>query len=78
MTESSSSCGKEEPPKDDLAGNSATLRLPAAPEFHSQRAPVSLEMILALSEERLPLVNAWPDFEERRLRTKCREPFVLM
>ena len=53
------------------------LDLPDPGHFVSHTYPVSLEMILKLSEEQLPYVTARPGFHERRLADKVDVPFEL-
>ena len=53
------------------------LELPHPEGFVSQRHPVSVDMIIRLSEERLPLVTTRPGFHERRLADKVDVPFEL-
>jgi hypothetical protein len=53
------------------------LHFPDGRNFRSQPLPVSFEAVLALNEERLPLLVADPRFESDRKRTKAREPFSL-
>ena len=53
------------------------LHFPDGRDFRSQPSPVSFEAVLALNEERLPLLVADPRFESGRRQTKAREPFSL-
>ena len=53
------------------------LELPDPQGFVSQRHPVSVDMILRLSEERLPYITSLPGFYERRLADKVDVPFEL-
>jgi hypothetical protein len=54
------------------------LDLPDPQGFVSQHYPVSAEMILRLSEERLPYITSLPGFYERRLADKVDVPFELI
>jgi len=53
------------------------LAFPDSSDFISKKLPVSLADITRLSEERLPLMNSTPHFEEKRLAIKAKEKFVL-
>ena len=53
------------------------FELPDPQGFVSQRHPVSVDMILRLSEERLPYITTRPGFYERRLADKVDVPFEL-
>jgi len=53
------------------------LDLPEPQGFVSQRYPVSAEMILKLSEDRLPYITTRSGFYERRLADKVNVPFEL-
>jgi hypothetical protein len=53
------------------------LHFPDGRYFRSRPLPVSFEAVLALNEEKLPLLAADPRFESERRRTKAREPFSL-
>ena len=54
------------------------LGLPDPQGFVSQHYPVSAEMILRLSQERLPYITSLPGFYERRLADKVDVPFELI
>lgn len=73
MPESSSRSPK--PEQDPLAA--PPLELPNAPDFLSRPPILPFDTIVALAEEQLPYELSRPDFEARRLRTKCRVEFVL-
>lgn len=53
------------------------LRFPVPPEPLPDHPPGTVDMILAASEEMLPVWNADPHREEKRLAMKCHERFVL-
>jgi len=53
------------------------LIFPDSSDFRSKPYPVSLSDITRLSEERLPFMNASPEFEKTRLAIKAKEKFVL-
>lgn len=71
MPESSNPSAKTEDPAD------VALELPTAPDFVSRPPILPFDTIVALCEELLPFEVGRPDFEERRLRTKVREEFML-
>lgn len=52
-----------------------TLELPDSQGFKSKFCAVAHKEIIRLSEQRLPLLNSQPGYEEERLRTKSRERF---
>ena len=54
------------------------LNLPPGAGFRSKRPRLSVEQVIEYSELFLPILNAQPDCEERRLRTKCRVPFRIL
>jgi hypothetical protein len=56
---------------------SEPLRFPVPPEPLLDHPPATIDMILAASEEMLPVWNADPQREEKRLALKCHERFVL-
>lgn len=56
-------------------GTALNLPVPAGPLAPSP--PVTVEMILAASAEMLPVWNADPENEKRRLARKSRERFHL-
>jgi hypothetical protein len=62
------------PPKKEV---DLDFELPDPEGFASIPPRVSLEMILKLSEERLPFVTTRPGFHERRLAEKVDVPFEL-
>jgi hypothetical protein len=53
------------------------LIFPESRDFRSKASPVPLADITRLSEERLPLMNSAPDFEQIRLAMKAKKMFVL-
>ena len=53
------------------------LEFPVPIEFVERRSRMGLDAIFRFSEERLPLFNARPGAEERRLREKNGVPFIL-
>ena len=53
------------------------LRFPDGHGVELRTYTLTPDEVLRLSAVRLPLVTAWPGFEEERLRSKCRVPFVL-
>ena len=53
------------------------LDLPGGAGFASQTLPVDPALIIELSEERLPLLNARPDAEQKRWLAKSLIPFEL-
>ncbi len=53
------------------------LRFPVPPLPLRRHPPATVEMILAASEEMLPVWNADPGHESRRLARKCDQRFVI-
>jgi hypothetical protein len=53
------------------------LVLPESSDFRAKAYTVTLTDITELSEERLPFMNSFPEFERDRLAIKAKEPFVL-
>ena len=53
------------------------LTFPESGDFRAKTSPIGLAVITKLSEERLPFVNYFPDFEKDRVAMKAKEPFVL-
>jgi hypothetical protein len=58
-------------------GRDGVLHLPVPPEPLSEHPKATVDMILASSAEMLPVWNADPANEERRLARKSRERFSL-
>lgn len=58
-------------------GSVDDLRFPLPSQPLPSRPPATVDMILAASEEMLPIWNADPQGEAKRLARKCRERFVL-
>lgn len=71
MPESSSPFPRPEDPVD------VALELPTAPDFVSRPPILPFDDVVAMCEELLPFEIGRPDFEERRLRIKVGEEFVL-
>jgi len=53
------------------------LRFPVPSAPLPEHPPATVDMILAASEEMLPIWNADPQREAKRLALKCRVRFVL-
>jgi hypothetical protein len=53
------------------------LHFPAPIGELAPHPPVPIDMVIAASAEMLPIWNADPDFERRRLARKSRERFAL-
>ena len=74
---------KSPPPAGEIVESAETipeeplLEFPVGNEFVERRSRMGVDAIFRFSEERLPLFNARPGAEERRLREKNGVPFVL-
>ena len=54
------------------------LEFPSGMNFHIPNLEIPLDMIVQLSEDRLPIVNASPDWWIERVKGKCFVPFSLV
>lgn len=53
------------------------LDLPVGTDFRSKKIPISMELMIQLSEERLPLVYASWEAARKRTVSSVRVPFEL-
>jgi hypothetical protein len=72
ISESSISNRKTNPVRLDF-----DLELPDGKGFVSRRVPIDSNLLVDLSEESLPRLNARPERELERLRSKASQPFEL-
>jgi hypothetical protein len=66
------------PPRSDAESIlGAELQFPEGSGVEPRMYSLPTDVVIRLSEERLPILTSWPGFEKERLRAKCRVPLDL-